>query len=166
MICYPNRTYWKNKECKLNIEQSEKRKGEEHNRSFWMKRGFMCSYVMKLSELLKLVDGVVLVGNDERNIDDIEIEKVAASDLMSDVLALPEPGSLLVTGLATPQCVRTAAVVGTPVVLVVRNRDIMPETKIAAETSGVILCVTKKGMYEVCGLLYEAGLKGAFMERD
>jgi len=104
----------------------------------------MCSYVMKLSELLKLVDGVVLVGNDERNIDDIEIEKVAASDLMSDVLALPEPGSLLVTGLATPQCVRTAAVVGTPVVLVVRNRDIMPETKIAAETSGVILCVTKK----------------------
>lgn len=116
---------------------------------------------MKLRELLELIQGEIIVSND-LNIDEIELEKVAASDLMSDVLALSEPGSLLVTGLATPQCVRTAGVVGIPVVLIVRNREIMPETKKAAETSGVILCVTKKGMYEVCGLLYQAGLKPVY----
>lgn len=117
---------------------------------------------MKLSELLKLVEGEVLVGSDDQNVYDIEIEKVAASDLMSDVLALSEPGSLLVTGLATPQCVRTAGVVGIPIVLIVRNRDIMPETKMAAEMSGIVVCGTKKGMYEVCGLLYNAGLKPVY----
>ncbi|MGC8902536.1 MAG: hypothetical protein ACP5KD_04170 [Fervidobacterium sp.] len=116
---------------------------------------------MKLKDLLQLVEGEIVVDNGV-NIDDIKIEKVAASDLMSDVLALSEPGSLLVTGLATPQCVRTAGVVGIPVVLVVRNREIMPETKRAAEMSGVILCVTKKGMYEVCGLLYIAGLQPVY----
>lgn len=118
---------------------------------------------MKLSELLKLVEGEIVVG-DPAEADNITIEKVAASDLMSDVLALSEPGSLLVTGLATPQCVRTAGVVGIPVVLVVRNREIMPETIAAAELSGVILCVTKKGMYEVCGLLYGAGLEPAYQQ--
>lgn len=117
---------------------------------------------MKLIDVLKLVDGEIVVGADRADVGDIEIEKVAASDLMSDVLALSEPGSLLVTGLATPQCVRTAGVVGIPVVLIVRNRDIMPETKNAAELSGVVLCVTKKGMYEVCGILYQAGLKPVF----
>ncbi|MCX7654447.1 MAG: hypothetical protein N2Z58_07235 [Fervidobacterium sp.] len=116
---------------------------------------------MKLGQLLELVEGEVVVSCDS-NLDDIEIEKVAASDLMSDVLALSEPGSLLVTGLATPQCVRTAGVVGIPVVLIVRNREIMPETKKAAEMSNVVLCVTKKGMYEVCGLLYQAGLRPVY----
>jgi hypothetical protein len=116
---------------------------------------------VKLKDLLQLVEGEIAVDNGV-NIDDIKIEKVAASDLMSDVLALSEPGSLLVTGLATPQCVRTAGVVGIPVVLVVRSREIMPETKRAAEMSGVILCVTKKGMYEVCGLLYTAGLQPVY----
>lgn len=113
---------------------------------------------MKLKELLELVEGKIIVDNGI-NTEEIEIEKVAASDLMSDVLALSEPGSLLVTGLATPQCVRTAGVVGIPVVLIVRNRDIMPETINAAKLSGVVLCVTKKGMYEVCGMLYAHNLK-------
>lgn len=116
---------------------------------------------MKLTKLLELVEGKVIVDNG-LNIGDVEVEKVAASDLMSDVLALSEPGSLLVTGLATPQCVRTAGVVGIPVVLVVRNRDIMPETINAAKLSGVILCVTKKGMYEVCGILYSQGLQAVY----
>uniref|UniRef100_A0A7V4KF53 DRTGG domain-containing protein n=1 Tax=Fervidobacterium pennivorans TaxID=93466 RepID=A0A7V4KF53_FERPE len=115
---------------------------------------------MKLKEVLELVEGRVVA---PENADlDIEVSKVAASDLMSDVLALSEPGSLLVTGLATPQCVRTAGVVGIPVVLIVRNRDIMPETIKAAELSGVVLCVTKKGMYEVCGILYSAGLQPVY----
>lgn len=116
---------------------------------------------MKLKQLLEIVEGEIIISSDS-NIEEIDIEKVAASDLMSDVLALSEPGSLLVTGLATPQCVRTAGVVGIPVVLIVRNREIMPETKKAAEMSGVVLCVTKKGMYEVCGLLYQAGLKPVY----
>ena len=118
---------------------------------------------LKLKEVLELVEGKVLVPEDTNAENmDIDVSKVAASDLMSDVLALSEPGSLLVTGLATPQCVRTAGVVGIPVVLVVRNRDIMPETIKAAEMSGVVLCVTKKGMYEVCGLLYSAGLQPVY----
>ncbi|ABR31740.1 hypothetical protein SU69_09655 [Thermosipho melanesiensis] len=111
---------------------------------------------MKLSEIAKHIDAEFLVNE---NLEDIEIEKVAASDLMSDVLAFGEEGSLLITGLATPQCVRTAGVVGIPAVVIVRNREIMPETIKVAEMTGVKLLRTKFGMYETCGILYSKGLK-------
>jgi hypothetical protein len=111
---------------------------------------------MKLIEIIKLLNAKVIVGGD---IENIEIEKVTASDLMSEVLALGEEGSLLVTGLASPQCVRTAGVVGIPAVLIVRNRDIMPETIEAAKYSGIVLLSTNYTMFETCGILYVNGLK-------
>ncbi|SHH37769.1 DRTGG domain-containing protein [Thermosipho atlanticus] len=111
---------------------------------------------MKLKEIIELLNAKVVVDN---NIDKIDIEKVTASDLMSDVLALGEEGSLLVTGLASPQCIRTAAVVGIPAVVIVRNRDIMPETINAAKNTGITLLSTKYGMFETCGILYSNGLK-------
>ncbi|ANQ53130.1 hypothetical protein BG95_01080 [Thermosipho sp. 1063] len=110
---------------------------------------------MKLSEIAQLLNAEVLVNGDL----EIEIEKVAASDLMSDVLAFGEEGSLLITGLATPQCVRTAGVVGIPAVIIVRNREIMPETIRVAQLNGVRLLRTKIGMFEACGILYSKGVK-------
>ncbi|QTA37959.1 hypothetical protein JYK00_09630 [Thermosipho ferrireducens] len=110
---------------------------------------------MMLEEIVELLEGKVIVNNGL----DKNIEKVAASDLMSDVLAFGEEGSLLVTGLATPQCVRTAGVVGIPAVVIVRNRELMPETIKAAELSGVTLILTRFGMFETCGLLFQKGLK-------
>ncbi|MBO8161539.1 MAG: hypothetical protein H0Z24_07885 [Thermosipho sp. (in: Bacteria)] len=111
---------------------------------------------MKLNEIIELLNANVIVNNGIAN---IEIEKVTASDLMSDVLALGEEGSLLITGLATPQCIRTAGVVGIPAVVIVRNRDIMPETIQAAKQAGISLLSTRYGMFETCGILYSKGLK-------
>ena len=111
---------------------------------------------MKIEEVIKLIDGKILVGEDEP---DCNIEKVVASDLMSDVLAFAEPGSMLVTGLSSPQSVRTANVVGIPVVVIVRKKEVFEETTKAAETVGVTLIVTEKPLFEVCGVLYKAGLK-------
>ncbi|ACJ74707.1 hypothetical protein H17ap60334_09005 [Thermosipho africanus H17ap60334] len=111
---------------------------------------------MKLKEIINLLNAKVIVDN---GIENIEVEKVAASDLMSDVLAFGEEGSLLVTGLASPQCVRTASVVGIPAVIIVRNREIMPETIKIAELNGISLILTKYGMFETCGILYKHGLK-------
>ncbi|MBO8139051.1 MAG: hypothetical protein J7J43_07830 [Thermosipho sp. (in: Bacteria)] len=111
---------------------------------------------MKLKEIIELLNAKVIV---DGNIENVEIEKVTASDLMSDVLALGEEGSLLVTGLSSPQCIRTAGVVGIPAVLIVRNRDTMPETIEAAKLSGIILLSTKYSMFETCGILYAKGLK-------
>ena len=111
---------------------------------------------MKLKEIAEFLNAKIIVNN---NIENINIEKVTASDLMSDVLALGEEGSLLITGLASPQCIRTAGVVGIPAVIIVRNRDIMPETIEAAKLSGISLLSTKYGMFETCGILYAKGLK-------
>ncbi|MDK2886358.1 MAG: hypothetical protein PWP54_916 [Thermosipho sp. (in: thermotogales)] len=111
---------------------------------------------MKLKEIAETLDAKIIVGD---NLENIDIEKVTASDLMSDVLAMGEEGSLLITGLSTPQCIRTAGVVGIPAVIIVRNRDIMPETIESAKRFGIVLLSTKYGMFETCGILYSKGLK-------
>lgn len=110
---------------------------------------------MQLSEIINHLGAKVLV---DSGIENIEIDKVIASDLMSDVLAYGEEGSLLVTGLASPQCVRTASVVGIPAVLIVRNREIMPEVLKIAELNKISLILTKHTMFETCGILYKLGL--------
>ncbi|MCD6552262.1 DRTGG domain-containing protein [Thermotoga sp.] len=109
---------------------------------------------MTLEEIVSTVEGMILTGNGK-----LEIEKAVATDLMSDVLAFAEPGVLLITGLHSPQAVRTAMVVGIPAVLFVRKKDI-PENVIRfAEECNIALLSTNLSMFETCGRLFAKGLK-------
>jgi len=112
---------------------------------------------VKLSEILSEIKARVLTG--EEKIDELEFDYVAASDLMSEVLAIARPSMVLITGLTTPQVVRTAEVVGIQAVVVVRKDFLPSETIDMAKACGIVLAVTKMTMFEACGRLYNRKLK-------
>jgi predicted transcriptional regulator len=95
-----------------------------------------------------------------------EILYVGATDLMSDALCLLEANSLLLTGLATLQVIRTAEILDLAGVVFVRGK-IPPQDVIeVAKKSGIPLLTTKYPMYEACGKLYIAGFQGKKVDFD
>ncbi len=88
----------------------------------------------------------------------VELTGCFAADLMSDVLAFAHEGSLLVTGLATAQAVRTAAVKHLLGVVIVQGKHTDGETVEAAREEAVPLYRTPLSKYEACGLLTLSGL--------
>jgi predicted transcriptional regulator len=112
---------------------------------------------MDLKTVLTLLEGEVLSRQPTLG---QSFAQAAAADLMSDVLAYSNAGSLLLTGLIHPQVVRTAEVVGILGIVFVRGKHPPAETIRLAEEMGIPLLSTRYTMYEACGLLYEAGLAG------
>ncbi len=90
------------------------------------------------------------------------------SDLMSDALIIINSvqdddiltHSMLITGLATQQSVRTAEMLDVDVVLLVRGK--IPSEKVIALAyeSNIMLLATDETMFNLSGKLYKDGLKG------
>jgi predicted transcriptional regulator len=112
---------------------------------------------MKLLEIRNLLQCAVLTGEDSLS---REVETVVASDGMSEILAFAHPGALMVTGLTNIQSVRTADIAN--VIAMVYIRDKRPDEKTInlAREKGIPVLATGLGMFDVCGILREAGLKG------
>ena len=111
---------------------------------------------MKLREIVSILEGRLI--SNEVNLD-IEITCAGAADLMSDVLAFAEPGSVLLTGLCNPQVVRTAEMADIAAIIFVRGKFPPPQTIALAEEKDIPLVATSYAMFEMCGRLYRAGLK-------
>lgn len=111
---------------------------------------------MQLSHINKILNGTVIV---EHNINQ-EIEHVFATDLMSDALAMIESGetTLLLTGLANAQALRTAEMLDIYTIVFVRNKKIDEEMVDLAKKLHLNICTTSLTMYEACGKLNQAGL--------
>ena len=110
-----------------------------------------------LDTIRKLLDAKVLSRPDNL---EVEIKLVLACDLMSDLLAHPKPGGLLITGLSNIQMVRALIAADMNAAVVVRGK--MPEDRVIqmAEENGITLLDTRKSLFEVCGQLYAHGLRG------
>jgi hypothetical protein len=91
--------------------------------------------------------------------DGAELTGCFAADLMSDVLAFAREGSLLVTGLATAQTVRTATIKHLPGVVIVQGKETDVEMVETAREEAVALYRTPLSKYEACGLLIHSGLR-------
>ena len=89
---------------------------------------------------------------------DREVRSCHASDLMSDVLTLRGPGSLLLTGLTNTHVIRTAEISEFVAVCFVRGKKPQPDAVQMAEDKGIPLYVTPLSMYESSGRLYAKGL--------
>ena len=89
-----------------------------------------------------------------------DIETVVASDGTSEILAFHRPHALMLTGLTNIQSVRTAVVADVSAIVYVRAKR--PEQKVLdlADQHGIPVLVTALGMFDSCGILYEAGLGG------
>lgn len=116
---------------------------------------------MKVEEIIKILDAEVL--QEEGNWD-VNIKYGFAADLLSDTLFIisrEEEPVLLITGVTNPSVVKTAKILDIPVVLIARGKPIEASTVELAKKENIILLRTKYIVFVTCGLLYEAGLKGA-----
>ncbi|MCF8053965.1 MAG: hypothetical protein K9K75_01930 [Deltaproteobacteria bacterium] len=113
---------------------------------------------MKLRRLVEILDAVVFTG--EENMDR-EATCAFASDLMSDVLALATANSVLLTGLTTPQVVRTADVLDISAIVLVRGKKPPQETIALARELGIPLIGTSYIMFETAGRLFAGGMVGS-----
>jgi len=112
---------------------------------------------LTIQQIANRLDAEVLAGSRAL---DREVTHAQGSDLMSDVLAFSHPGALLVTGLINPQVIRTADVAGMLGVVFVRGKRPHQTVIQMAEDSGLPLLVTRLGMFDTCGTLYQGGLRG------
>ncbi|MDK2855676.1 MAG: hypothetical protein PWQ41_674 [Bacillota bacterium] len=117
---------------------------------------------MRLSEVVKILQAEVLVpaADMER-----EVLTACGADLMSDVLAFSKERTLLLTGLTTPQVVRTAEIIDLAGIVFVRGKRPGPEVLELARAQSLPLMLTRFPMYESCGLLFQAGLGGCMLGR-
>ncbi len=111
---------------------------------------------MTIQEIVAAVKGEILIASPF----EIDLKCAFASDLMSDVLTLAEPQILLITGLINPQAIRTVEMADIPVVLFVRGKRPPAETLELARQVGVAVLLSPYTMFDTCGILYDAGLKG------
>ena len=99
-----------------------------------------------------------LLGAEVFNGDDlsIKVETVGAADLLSDVLATSKPGTLLLTGLISPQGIRTAIVADLCGVVFVRGKKPGDEILALARESKIPVLGTSLKLFEASGRLYMA----------
>ena len=112
---------------------------------------------MKLEQIKEVLGATVVVGAEQP---DREIRMACGSDLMSDVLSFIKPDALLLTGLTNAQVVRTAEVAEIVSICFVRGKQPQEETIELATEKAIPLLTTRFPMFESCGRLYEAGLRG------
>lgn len=112
---------------------------------------------MKLSEIKNILQCEVLTGEDDLFID---VHQVVASDGMSEILAFAKSKELMITGLTNIQSIRTADIAGVSAVIYCRGK--YPDKKVIefAKQKQIPVLVTKMVMFDICGILYNKGLKG------
>jgi serine/threonine-protein kinase RsbT len=93
------------------------------------------------------LQATVIVGDDKL---DTAVERVYASDLMSDVLAFGRPNSMLFTGLATQQAVISAHMAEFKGVCFVRGKIPKDGAKEFARENDLVLLSTELDMYDAC----------------
>jgi predicted transcriptional regulator len=76
--------------------------------------------------------------------------------LLSDVLALSKPGTLLLTGLVSTQVIRTAIVADLCGVVFVRGKKPGDEILSLAREAGIPVLATPLRMFDSSGRLYRA----------
>ncbi len=113
---------------------------------------------MTLKEIENILQCQVLT--DELDLS-IEVDTVLASDGMSVILAFHCPEALMVTGLTNIQSVRTADIADARAIVYIRGKWPDEKAIALAREKKIPVLATKMGMFDVCGILREHGMKGA-----
>ncbi|MCS7233707.1 MAG: hypothetical protein NZ900_06335 [Synergistetes bacterium] len=91
---------------------------------------------------------------------DKEVKYGCASDMISDILAFATPGSVLLTGIVSPQIVKVGKILDLAGIVIVRGKEPLPETVDKAKEENIPLLKTRYFLFDACGKLYERGLRG------
>lgn len=112
---------------------------------------------MTLEEIREILDAEVLVGHEHIQ---TNVKTAFSADLMSDVLAFAKAKSLLLTGLTNPQVVRTASILDTAAIIIVRGKTPPEETLKLARELDIPILLTRYILFETSGRLYANGIVG------
>lgn len=112
---------------------------------------------MKIKDIAKVLNAEVLVPDPDM---ENEVFSVCGSDLMSDVMAYVKDSVVLLTGLVSPQVIRTAEMMDIKVVVFVRGKKLPPAISELAQEKGIIIMSTSETMFTACGKLYSSGITG------
>ena len=113
---------------------------------------------MNLSELIKEFGLEVKTGAGHL---DREVTAGYASDLLSDVLAHAEEGTLWVTLHIHQNIVAVASHKDLAGIILVQGRQPEKDTIAKAEEEGLPILVSSLSTFELVGRLYKAGIRGA-----
>ena len=110
---------------------------------------------MVLNEIIKILEATVITDSVDL---DMNIQSACSADMMSTVMYYHTANSLLITGLAQLQVIRTAEIAGIKAIVFVLNKK--PDQKIIdlAKQNKIFLFSTPFCMYTASGKLYEASL--------
>ncbi|MCU0104687.1 hypothetical protein N7603_03360 [Acholeplasma vituli] len=120
---------------------------------------------MKLIEIMDLMEAKTYTPSLMK---DKDINFAFCSDLMSDALVImnsvKDPKilehTILITGLATQQSIRTAEMLDVDVVLLVRGKIPSEKVIMLAHEANVMLLTTETTMFNASGVLYGLGIRG------
>ena len=118
--------------------------------------------VMKKSRIVEILDAVIYNDNNE----ECEVSSGCGCDLMSDVLAFTHENNVLLTGTVNQQSIRTADLMDVRLLVFVRGKEPSGDVVELANELDITLLGTGYSMFEACGRLYEAGLRGEEIEND
>jgi predicted transcriptional regulator len=89
-----------------------------------------------------------------------DIEYCYATDMMSDVLKSCKIGSLLITGLVNQQVIQVAEIMDLKGIVFVSGKEPSSDIIENAKEKNLPMLATEKHLFEACGILYSAGLRG------
>ncbi len=112
---------------------------------------------MKLNDVKEILDATVIVGEDKL---EMEVHTAFGADLMSDVMAFAKPGSLLLTGLTSPQVIETSTSRKIAAIILVRGKKPSVEAIEMAKKLQIPILSTKYILFETAGILYSKGIVG------
>jgi anti-sigma regulatory factor (Ser/Thr protein kinase) len=118
---------------------------------------------MKLKKIKEILRAEVLTGDDGAL--EVEVTNACGADLISDILADMKKNAVLLTGLTHRQIIQTASMSEFAAIVFVRGKCPASDVIELARENGIPLLRTDFPLYESCGLLYEAGLKGDVITR-
>ncbi len=115
---------------------------------------------MNLRDIQEILNAELLCG--ENRLDDC-VTCAFGADLMSDALAYTNQDTLLLTGLCNLQVIRTAEMLDISHIIFVRGKRPADEMLQIAKDSGICVLATRLTMFDSCGLLYAAGMRGSVL---
>ena len=115
---------------------------------------------MKIEELTRWIEGKVIVEHSKEN---QEITHAFTSDLMSDVLTIDhQETTVLLTGLANVQTIRTAEMANLCFVVLVRGKKATPEMIEIAIDNDIVIVETNFSAFRASAVLNNAGIQSLF----
>ena len=91
-----------------------------------------------------------------------EVFQAFTSDLMSDVLTRDYDKTVLITGLANIQSLRTAEMSDISQLIIGRGKEVSTEMIRLARENDIILIASEYSLFRISGMLYAAGIKPLF----